>query len=326
MDIPQKKETPGSGAPSGKSARFKPDLNRYRRHSKRSNSEADDFVYVRKKSPKIAEPLSPNMAGQTNADPNYSIDLSINGFGERYLTVLEYVVSGSGYIYYNGIKRRVYAGCFYILHPIFTGHYQSDPADPFVKKWANINGRIVPALMKAYGWNDQATVFKNCPKAEQYMDRIHELLSDYDDDCPAADNRELVHIIVDLFDYLASGGSKTGSGEKPAENLSIDKIVSYVNNNLAYGKISVETLSQIFCISQRSLSRLFKKELGVSPGNFLTAKKIELAQRMLSENYSVEEVSETLLFSSPEYFRKVFVSVCGISPQKWKKNLQTKRP
>ena len=57
---------------------------------------------------------------------------------------------------------------------------------------------------------------------------------------------------------------------------------------------------------------------------YITGKKIELAQKMLAENLSVEEVSKQLYFSNAEYFRKVFVSTCGISPQKYKNQMQNK--
>lgn len=302
-------------------AKFKPELNRYRMNNKRNNSLADDFIFVRSIVRNSMEPIVPLMAGVTKADPNYYTDMRINGFGERYLTVLEYVVSGTGHISYNKTERTLRAGCLYILHPTFTGRYYSDANDPFVKKWVNINGRVLPALMKAFGVNEQANIFRNCYDAERYIDQIHEILSDYDEENPTEDNRKLIHILVDLLVMV----TKNNAGHEAVKMPDINDIIEYINGNIAYSRITVETLSNLFHFNKRTLSRMFQKELGVSPSVYLTSKKIELAQKMLADNYSVEEVAETLYFSSAEYFRKVFVSVCGISPQKWKKNYQNKK-
>ena len=70
---------------------------------------------------------------------------------------------------------------------------------------------------------------------------------------------------------------------------------------------------------------MFEKHYGISPVKFITTKKVECAQKLLLENYSVEEIAEMLSFSSAEYFRKVFPSVCGISPKKYKTKYQTKK-
>lgn len=299
-----------------------PEYQRYRVCNKRQNSLADDFVFVRKILRDSAEPIVPVMAGITRADPNYFSDLRINGFVERYLTVLEYVVSGCGHISYNGVKRHVYAGDVYILHPSFTGVYKSDSNDPYEKKWCNISGKILPALMKAYGINEQVNVFRSCPETEKYFDKIHEILSDYQEDDPEEDDLKLTHVLIDLLEALARKKKHT---EKDDRGVTIENIIKYIDGNMAVSKITVESLSQIFHINKRTLDRMFEKHYGISPVKFITTKKVECAQKLLLENYSVEEIAEMLSFSSAEYFRKVFLSVCGISPKKYKTKYQTKK-
>ena len=101
-------------------------------------------------------------------------------------------------------------------------------------------------------------------------------------------------------------------------------MVRYIDNNLLQNEISVDTLSHEFYVNRRTVHRMFVKEFNMPPLKYITSKKIELAQKMLAENLSVEEVSKQLFFSSAEYFRKVFVSVCGMSPQQYKKQMQKK--
>ena len=101
-------------------------------------------------------------------------------------------------------------------------------------------------------------------------------------------------------------------------------MVKYIDNNLLQNEITVDSLSNEFYVSRRTVHRMFVKEFNMPPLKYITAKKMELAQKMLAEDLSVEEVSKQLYFSNPEYFRKVFVSVCGMSPQKYKKQMQKK--
>ena len=80
------------------------------------NSLCDDIIYCNYDKSKYNTVLFPVMAGVTNADPEYFIKRSPNDPAFKYLYVLEYVVSGRGYIEYEGQKYTVEAGDFYLLN------------------------------------------------------------------------------------------------------------------------------------------------------------------------------------------------------------------
>lgn len=283
------------------------------------NTSADDFVFVRSVIRNSLDPVVPLMAGITRADPNYFVNLQNKGFDKRRLVVLEYVTSGVGHISFNGITKKVSAGDFYILNSEFKGSYHSDPQKPFVKKWVNLNGQLVPALLKAYGIKNQVSVFHF--DAERYLDEILNILSTYNEKAPEEDDRKLAHVLTDLF---ADVKIFSDNAKKELHLANIEEMVRYIDNNLLQNEISVDTLSHEFYVNRRTVHRMFVKEFNMPPLKYITSKKIELAQKMLAENLSVEEVSKQLFFSSAEYFRKVFVSVCGMSPQQYKKQMQKK--
>lgn len=75
--------------------------------------------------------------------------------------------------------------------------------------------------------------------------------------------------------------------------------------------------------------KLFKKEIGVTPHEYLTAKRMELAQKLLTSgvsntysNYSVGQISEICGFSEPLYFSRVFKNYFGVSPSDYAKRLK----
>jgi len=283
------------------------------------NTSADDFVFVRSIIKNSLDPIVPLMAGITRADPNYFVNLQTRGFDKRRLVVLEYVIAGSGHITYNGITKKVSAGDFYLLNSEFNGSYHSDPQDPFVKKWVNLNGQLVPSLLKAHGIKNQVLILHF--DAERYLDDILDILSSYDEGNPQEYDRKLSHVLIDLFVDIRSFQEMQ---KKELRSASISEMVKYIDNNLLQNEITVDSLSNEFYVSRRTVHRMFVKEFNMPPLKYITAKKMELAQKMLAEDLSVEEVSKQLYFSNPEYFRKVFVSVCGMSPQKYKKQMQKK--
>ena len=283
------------------------------------NTSADDFVFVRSIIKNSLDPIVPLMAGITRADPNYFVNLQTRGFDKRRLVDLEYVIAGSGHITYNGITKKVSAGDFYLLNSEFNGSYHSDPQDPFVKKWVNLNGQLVPSLLKAHGIKNQVLILHF--DAERYLDDILDILSSYDEGNPQEYDRKLSHVLIDLFVDIRSFQEMQ---KKELRSASISEMVKYIDNNLLQNEITVDSLSNEFYVSRRTVHRMFVKEFNMPPLKYITAKKMELAQKMLAEDLSVEEVSKQLYFSNPEYFRKVFVSVCGMSPQKYKKQMQKK--
>lgn len=287
--------------------------------NKTHNTAADDFVFVRSVIRNSLDPIMPLMAGITRADPDYFVNLQARGFDKRRLVVLEYVISGSGHITYNGITKKVSAGDFYLLNSEFNGSYHSDPNDPFVKKWVNLNGQLAPALLKAHGIRNQVLILHF--DAEKYLDDILDILSSYNEDNPQEYDRRLSHVLIDLFVDIRSFQEMQ---KKELRSASISEMVRYIENNLLQTEITVDSLSNEFYVSRRTVHRMFVKEFNMPPLKYITAKKIELAQKMLAEDLSVEEVSKQLYFSNTEYFRKVFVSVSGISPQKYKKQMQKK--
>lgn len=75
-------------------------------------------------------------------------------------------------------------------------------------------------------------------------------------------------------------------------------------------RITVEQLASEFVISASYLSRLFKKEVGVSVSTYVKNKKIEVAKDLLKfSDYSMIEIANHLSFSSQSHFIQQFKEV-----------------
>lgn len=95
----------------------------------------------------------------------------------------------------------------------------------------------------------------------------------------------------------------------------VDYIICHLHN-----RILLEDVAEHLKISTAYLSRLFKKETGISFGEYVNKLKIEeAASLLLYTQYSDIEISNLLGFSSQSYFIKIFRKHIGTTPKKYKK-------
>ena len=84
-------------------------------------------------------------------------------------------------------------------------------------------------------------------------------------------------------------------------------------------QITVEELAGLIHVSKSYLNRIFNKQLGMSPIEYLRMVRIETAKRMLvGSSMLIEEISEAIGYNSPKYFYKAFNKCTGMSPRKFR--------
>ena len=87
-----------------------------------------------------------------------------------------------------------------------------------------------------------------------------------------------------------------------------------------HSRATLEETANSLKLSPAYLSRLFKKETGMTFGDYLNKLKIEEASALLLyTEYTDTEISSLLGFSSQSYFIKVFRKYMNTTPKKYKK-------
>jgi len=85
-------------------------------------------------------------------------------------------------------------------------------------------------------------------------------------------------------------------------------------------KLQVSELAQRCFLSERQLYNLFRRELGVTPGQYLDDQLMLAAQRLLVQTEdSVSRISESLGFSDQFYFSRKFKKKFGQTPLQYRK-------
>jgi two-component system response regulator YesN len=94
----------------------------------------------------------------------------------------------------------------------------------------------------------------------------------------------------------------------------------YIKSNFKDLSLSVETLAEIQGISEVYFRRLFKKQYGISPSQYIITTRIEHAKSLIKHSFlSLEECAVQSGFSSVQYFCRVFKKVTGMTPTEYRK-------
>ena len=130
--------------------------------------------------------------------------------------------------------------------------------------------------------------------------------------CDKVESRGIVFQLLSRF-------FKQGQSKIEMEDNRIAKTVLYIRKHLNEA-IELEKLAEISCLSKDHFIRLFKKELGTTPLQYINQKKIEKAQLLLiTEELAVKEIAFQQAFDDYSYFNRLFKKTTGVTPQEYRR-------
>ncbi len=122
----------------------------------------------------------------------------------------------------------------------------------------------------------------------------------------------IMQLLIDLKNEIKKNSRNTYS-------LPVQKCLNYIQYHISE-TIRIHTVAKKLQMNVSYLSRLFKKELGISFSDYVTTKKISEAKKILDyTDYTSLQISTSLGFSSQSYFIKTFKKIEGITPEEYRK-------
>jgi len=100
----------------------------------------------------------------------------------------------------------------------------------------------------------------------------------------------------------------------------IHRARAWIEQRVGEGSVDFKEIASSVCMSYDNFRRKFKHQSGLSPNQYFIKLKIEKAKESLVFSaLEIKEIAETLGFSDPYYFSRVFKEWEGMSPVRYRK-------
>lgn len=127
--------------------------------------------------------------------------------------------------------------------------------------------------------------------------------------------------VCDVGSFITRILSLVGGEEilPPLTGVLVKRAIVYLDKN-ATNQISRWQLAEAINVSEDYLTRIFRKELGLSPWDYLNRYRIFLATKLLRQtSLTINEVAGKSGFQDQAYFCRVFKKTMGVNPGKLRK-------
>ena len=162
-----------------------------------------------------------------------------------------------------------------------------------------------------------AIITRLCVEAGMEMERAFRLSDFY---ILKLDNIYSLQGVVDLYNRMVLDftGKMRLLTKMAGTSQPVTDCIEYIYVHIQE-RITVDDLALHTGLSPSHLSRLFKKETGISISDYIREKKVEKAQELLRFcNLSLIEISSFLSFSSQSHFTQLFREFTGMTPKKYR--------
>lgn len=265
--------------------------------------EDEVLTYIYHSTQKV--PLSIECFGITFPNPNFHICRKDSTY-----FILEYIISGKGYLIVDGKKHTLQANDVYLLEPGSSHEYFADKDDPYKKIWINFRSDVFFMLLNEYDLK-QTYVFHDTDIMEEMSNIVAlEKVSVYNDRIYKAASKYLFAI----FMKLAETKQVVMQGSSIAQQI-LAELDNAIDSN-----VSIDDICDKMQISRSKMIREFKKHYNTTPHAYLLDRKISFAKMLLQNSrHSIKSISTHLCFASEKYFASIFKDKTGMSPSQYRK-------
>jgi transcriptional regulator GlxA family with amidase domain len=140
-----------------------------------------------------------------------------------------------------------------------------------------------------------------------------------EEDCGAALAHEAARELV-LFLRRPSGQAQVSVSlaSQASEMASIRELQIWIAENLGT-KLSVDALARRMAMSVRNFERVFTREAGTTPSQYLLQLRVEAARRSLERtDRGLKQIASSAGFGSVDVMRRAFVRLVGLTPRRYR--------
>ncbi|MBQ1490960.1 MAG: AraC family transcriptional regulator [Blautia sp.] len=235
--------------------------------------------------------------------------------------LIHYVLSGKG-IYRVGNKTwKLKAGDGFLIEPEVLTFYQADAQDPWTYIWISFDGSGAKTLLGNLGLKGENLTF-HCERRAQLKqvvltmlgNSVFSLANDY-----LLQSQLYLFFAILLMDIEVEAQEKATGHRAGSDYVRIAQ--DYIRNNYSRPEVKVTDIAAYAGVNRSYLYTIFKKELGLSPQEYLTAFRLSRAEELLNNtDLPIETIAFSSGYADPVVFGKAFKRYKGLTPNQQRKN------
>lgn len=226
--------------------------------------------------------------------------------------ILHYVEKGKGYFETGGKTYAVSEGDIFTIFPGERICYYSDTETPWTNCWINFVGKGAKEMLS------RSEITKTSPvisvKNGSFTDTVKHCLK-YVNSGYYTQTRLSAYVL----EFLSLTENKKADILTKKEKH-ISSAISYMEYNFSDG-ISSSDVSNYLGLERSYFYRIFKRETGISPTDYLADLRIEKAKQLIASGESITLTSSAVGINDIYYFSKLFTKEVGMTPSAYRKQL-----
>lgn len=232
---------------------------------------------------------------------------------------LHAVVNGCGKITVNGKTTDVHSGQLFLLKPGEVVIYEADSENPWSYCWVTFDGTMAPEFMDLAGFTEGVNIVNSNIGTEVFLNLVQRMM-DFSEMNYSCDLMRM-GIMTEYIARAIESYNKEKRVKKKYREYSQENYVSYAVSLIEsnYGMLQVEDIAKAIGIHRSHLASIFKKQMGVSPQEYLLGYRIKKACSLLRETQlPIQEIAAMVGYDNPLTFSKIFKKFKGLSPRDYR--------
>lgn len=270
-------------------------------------SEFISFIRPRIRLPEDL-PLYARTAGR------YSVNRSfIGGRRRKPFVQLYWGISGEGFFSLNGKNYSLKPGhvCYYLPE---NRQYVRSNAERWEYWWMTFAGSLALETIKSFNIPQEPHYAGRCP------DDLFNILGKEIKEDTHYSQRLASSMVYQILAVASAAPHSQRQTKHRFTNLS-EQAVNLIRHAFANPNTSIDSIAEMLGIHRVTLGRLFRKEIQLSPKEYLTSLRMDKAGTMLRTTaLPIKEISRLSGFQEPNYFEKVFRKTFKTTPTAYRMN------
>ena len=232
---------------------------------------------------------------------------------------LHYIHKGNGTFKIGNKTYNLSQGEGFLICPNVVVSYEPNKDNPWDYSWVAFNGINAEAYLNRANLNINNPTYK-CHN-ESSMNKCFNTIFESIDSDKCIDFKSL-SAFYSLLSILVeeSTSSEITTRPRSTQDNYIKQAIEFIDTNYSR-KITVEEIATYVGVNRKYLSKLFSDSLNESPQNFLINFRINKAcDLLINTHLSINEISNSIGYSDPFLFSKVFKKFKGVSPKFYREN------